>query len=167
MSSVSSGRDKTRTKNILGTGMQAPTQCGWMLWCINATMLERRLLWWSMLSSKCSVQSPVTAGVGTTREKKRHTRQCQYAGICTVWLAVVVHCCGSTGGGHHYHWKDRKVILDWLILSQAGVGTTREKKGALVSSSTQASARCGCMLWYIVATMLEGVVVIVDVRHRD
>ena len=60
------------------------------------------------------------------------------------------------------------MIPDWLISSQAGVGTTREKKkGALASSSMQASARCGCMLWYIIATMLEGVVVIVDVRHRD
>ena len=84
-----------------------------------------------------------------------------------VWLAVVVHCCSNAGGGCHYHWKGRKVIPDWLTSSQAGVGTTRERKGALASSSMQASARCGCMLWYIVATTLEGVVVIVDVRHRD
>ena len=135
--------ETTRTKNILGTGMW----CGWMLWCVNATMLEGRLSWWSMLNGKRRVQGPVTAGVGTTREKKRRTCYCQYAGIHMVWLAVVVHHCSNAGGGRHCHWKGRKVIPDWLISSQAGVGTTREeKKGALASSSTQASVRCGCML---------------------
>ena len=67
LSTVSSGRDKTRTKNILGTGMQTPT------WWLDAVVCRCNNAGGEvvvLVNAKCRVQSPIMNGDGTMGNRR-------------------------------------------------------------------------------------------------
>ena len=77
-----------------------------------------------------------------------------------MWLDAVVRQCDNAGGEVVVVVNAKRQAQGSESCHSRGGDNRREKKGALATASMQASARCGWLLWYIVAATLEGVAIV-------